>query len=101
MEDDNELTPSGSDVVSTGVSGLGDFGRALGGLFITGVSRRIDLEFREKEVRIDTASLNRQSQQQFAPPGVGSVLENLTPLQLGGFALAAVLTIALVSGAFR
>lgn len=101
MEDEDDLSPSGSDVASTGTSGLGALGLALGGLFVDGLSRRIDLEFREREAHVDTATLNRNAQPQFAPPGFGSVIENLTPLQLGGFALAAVLLVALVSGAFR
>ena len=101
MPEEQDLSPSGADIVSTGTSGLGDFGRALGGLFVTGLSRRIDLEFTEREQRIDTAEVARQRQQQFAPPGFGSVVQNLTPLQVGGLLVAAALSVALISGAFR
>ncbi len=101
MEDEEDLTPSGSDVVSTGVTGLGTFGQALGGLFITGLSRAIDLEFAEREQIIDSATQASLRNDQFGEPGLRDVVDNLTTAQIAGLWIAAALTVALLTGAFR
>lgn len=101
MEDEDDLTPSGDAVVTTGVTGLGSFGSALGGLFITGLSRAIDLEFAEREQIIDSATQASLNPDQYGEPGIGDVVQNLTPIQVGGLLLAVGLSVALVAGAFR
>ena len=96
-----DATPSGSEVVQSGVSGLGDFFRQLGGIAVSGISRRVDLELTNDARQPDTAEIATAATKPVAPPGLGSVFENLTPLQLGGLAVAGALSFALVTGRFR
>ena len=96
-----ELTPSGSKVVQPGVNGLGDFFRQLGGIAVNGISRRVDLELAGDARQPDTSEIATQVQPQVEPPGFGSIFTNLTPLQLGGLAVAGGLAWALATGKFR
>lgn len=98
--DDDELTPSGSDVVSTRTSDPGFFGQ-IGDLLVNGASRAIDLEFAQREQIIDSATQARFQPDQFGQPGFADVVENLTPIQIGGLLVALALSVALVAGAFR
>ena len=92
---EEELTPSGSDVVSTRANDFG-FLRQFGDLVINGASRAIDLEFAEREQIIDSATQTRFQDDQFTEPGIADVFENLTPIQVGGLFAALALTVVLI-----
>lgn len=96
-----DLTPSGSEITGVGVRNQGGFLSGLGSLALTGFSRFIDSELPIPTQNPDTAEIARQKQMEVAPPGLGSVFENITPVQFGGLLVAAGLTIALVTGQFR
>lgn len=92
-------TPSGSEVAQTGVSGLGDFFSQLGGIALTGISRRVDMEFTDPVHTPDTATPAPKPE----PPmrtGFVDAVTALTPLQVGGLVVAGALSWALVTGKF-
>lgn len=99
--DEDDLTPTGSDITGTGVRQQGGFFVGVGSIVLEGFSRFLDAELPMPTRQPDTAEIARQDRQRVAPPGLGSVFENITPVQLGGLLVAAGLTIALVTGQFR
>jgi hypothetical protein len=96
-----ELTPSGSDVVSSGVSGLGDFFRQLGGIAVSGISRKVDLDLQQDHLTPDTSQTAPLTNTNVSPPGVADVFANFGPLQWGGLLLAGGLAWGLATGKFR
>ena len=100
MEHD-DLTPTGSQVTGVGVAQQGGFLSGFGSILLTGLGRFIDAELPVPTRQPDTAEIARQDRPPVAPPGLGSVFENITPIQLGGLLVAAGLTIALVQGVFN
>ena len=99
--DDDDLTPTGSDITGVGVRQQGGFLSGFGSVLLDGLGRFIDAELPVATRQPDTAEIARQDRPPVAPPGLGNVFENVTPLQLGGLLVAAGLTIALVTGQFR
>ena len=99
--DEDDLTPTGSQVTGTGVRQQGGFLSGVGSILLTGLGRFVDAELAVPTRQPDTAEVERETRQQFSAPGLGSVFENLTPLALGGLLVAGGLTIALVTGQFR
>lgn len=96
-----DLTPTGSDVTGVGVRQQGGFLSGVGSVLLGGLGRFIDAELPLPTKQPDTAEVDREQRPRVAPPGLGSVFENITPLQFGGLLVAAGLTIALVTGQFR
>ena len=96
-----DLTPTGSDVTGVGVRQQGGFLSGVGSVLLGGLGRFIDAELPVPTRNPDTAEVDRAQRQRVSPPGLGSVFENITPLQFGGLLVAAGLTIALVTGQFR
>lgn len=103
-EENDSLSPSGDQVVQTGVRGLGDFFRALGNIAVTGISRKVDLELMKDAPVPDTTETAPITHAKPSPPastGFSDVVRNLTPVQWGGLALAGVGIWALATGKFR
>ena len=96
-----DLTPTGSELTGVGVRQQGGFFAGLGSVLLGGLSRFVDAELPLPTRQPDTAEVDREQRPRVSPPGLGSVFENITPLQFGGLLVAAGLTIALVTGQFR
>jgi len=96
-----DLTPTGSQVTGVGVRQQGGFLAGFGSVLINGLGRFVDAELPLSTRTPDTAELDREQRMKVSPPGLGSVFENITPLQFGGLLVAAGLTIALATGQFR
>ena len=99
--DEDDLTPTGSDITGVGVVQQGGFFAGIGSVLLGGLGRFIDAELAVPTRQPDTAEVARADRPPVAPPGAGSFFENVTPVQLGGLLLAGGLTIALVQGAFN
>lgn len=96
-----DLTPTGSQVTGEGVRQQAGFLDLAGSLVLVGLGRFIDAEIPAPTRNPDTAEVDREQRMKVTLPGLGSVFENITPLQFGGLLVAAGLTIALVTGQFR
>ncbi len=103
MEDD---LPNGTEVVQSGISGLGGFFEALGGLALAGVAKKIDMELAEDAARSNPDNYYATTNPVYGPiqppPNAQfqDVLTNLAPWQWAGLALAGGLTALLTYRSF-
>lgn len=99
--DEDDLTPSGSEITGVGVRQQGGFISGFGSILLDGLGRFVDAELPLPTKQPDTAEVDREERQRLAPPGTAGFFDNVTPLQVGGLLVAGGLTIALVTGQFR